>query len=83
VKDAEKIELVITLAERKYEHVLNNTNIFSSDERGLLYSRLSLESNMYQNRSLAVDTADEDSRIAAVYYYDPETDTEYLLWEKE
>lgn len=84
LKNAEKVDLVITLAERKFEHWLNNADTpFSDDERGLLFSRMDSTSEIAAERSLAVDTNNEKSKISAIYYYDPETDTQTLLWEKK
>lgn len=84
VKDAEEIDMIITLAENKFEHIMNNTDFITHDERGLLLSRMNLTDNkLHQSRSLAADTTSEKSKIAAIYYYDPETDNEYLLWEKK
>lgn len=83
VKDAEKVDLVITLAEKKFDHIMNNTDFMAEDERGLLLSRKNSDSRLNESRSLAADTASETSKITAIYYYDPETDTEYLLWEKK
>ncbi|MCQ2465569.1 MAG: zf-HC2 domain-containing protein [Oscillospiraceae bacterium] len=82
IRDAKEIDLVITLAETKFEHIMNNTDFLSYDERGLLLSRLALDTELHQSRNLAADTTIETSKLAAIYYYDPETDTEYLLWEK-
>ena len=74
MKNAEKVDLVITLAERKFEHWLNNADTpLSDDERGLLFSRMDRTSEIDTERSLAVDTNNEKSKISAIYYYDPET----------
>lgn len=84
LKNAEKIDLVITLAERKFEHWLNNADTpFSDDERGLLFSRMNSTAEIAAERNMAVDTTNQKSKICAIYYYDPETDTEKLLWEKK
>lgn len=84
LKNAEKVDLVITLAERKFEHWLNNADTpFSDDERGLQFSRMDSTSEIAAERSVAVDTNNEKSKISAIYYYDPETGAQTLLWEKK
>lgn len=81
LQKAEELDYIVTLGERKYENFMDNL-CFPPFPDGLLFSRISVESQFLSERTLITDLNNPKSRITAAYYYDTNTDTEYLLWER-
>lgn len=79
VRDAEKIDLVITLAERNYEHFIDNLFFEVMVSR----RKESISSELTKERVLLIDPENTKNKAGAIYYYDIENDKEYLLWEKK
>lgn len=76
-----EFDYIVTLGERKYEHFMDNL-CFPPFTDGLLFSRIGVESQFLSERTLITDLNNPKSKITAAYYYDTNTDTEYLLWER-